>query len=89
MHKGGPDSGVFIQITAPDRVDFPVPEASYTFSVLKDAQALGDFQSLLKHGRRAIRVDVGVNVVAGLKKLQELIDSILNKDRRAGATSRS
>jgi hypothetical protein len=84
LHKGGPDSGVFIQITAPDRVDFRVPEAPYTFSVLKDAQALGDFQSLLKHGRRAIRVDVGDNVVAGLKKLQELIDSILNEDRRAG-----
>ena len=84
LHKGGPDSGVFIQITAPDRVDFRVPEAPYTFSVLKDAQALGDFQSLLKHGRRAIRVDLGDNVVAGLKKLQELIDSILNEDRRAG-----
>src|SRR5258705_334283 len=85
LHKGGPDSGVFIQITAPDKVDFPVPEAPYTFSVLKDAQALGDFQSLLKHGRRAIRVDLGDNVVAGLKKLQELIDSILNEDKRAGA----
>ncbi len=89
LHKGGPDSGVFIQITAPDRVDLPVPEAPYTFSVLKDAQALGDFQSLLKHGRRAIRVDVGDNVVAGLKRLQELIDSILNEDRRAGASSPS
>ncbi|HKB68533.1 MAG TPA: bifunctional transaldolase/phosoglucose isomerase [Pyrinomonadaceae bacterium] len=86
LHKGGPDSGVFIQITAPDKVDFPVPEAPYTFSVLKDAQALGDFQSLLKHGRRAIRVDLGDNVVAGLKKLQELIDSILNEDKRAGAS---
>jgi glucose-6-phosphate isomerase len=81
LHKGGPDSGVFIQITAPDKVDFPVPEAPYTFSVLKDAQALGDFQSLVKHGRRAIRVDLGDDVVAGLKKLQELIDSILNEDK--------
>ncbi|MEP6569477.1 MAG: bifunctional transaldolase/phosoglucose isomerase [Acidobacteriota bacterium] len=73
LHKGGPDSGVFIQITAPDKVDFPVPDAQYTFSVLKDAQALGDFQSLLKHGRRAIRVDLGDDVLAGLEKLQELI----------------
>jgi hypothetical protein len=53
--------------------------------VLKDAQALGDFQSLLKHGRRAIRFDVGDNVLAGLEKLQELIDGILNEDLRAGA----
>src|SRR6185437_385782 len=85
LHKGGPDSGVFIQITAPDKVDFPVPEAPYTFSVLKDAQALGDFQSLLKHGRRAIRVDLGKDVVTGLRTLHQLINRILNEDKRAGA----
>jgi transaldolase/glucose-6-phosphate isomerase len=73
LHKGGSDEGVFIQITAPDKVDFPVPEAPYTFSVLKDAQALGDFQSLLKHGRRAIRVDLGDDVIAGLDSLRKLI----------------
>jgi transaldolase/glucose-6-phosphate isomerase len=49
LHKGGPDSGVFIQITAPDKVDFPIPGEPYTFSILKDAQALGDFQSLQSH----------------------------------------
>jgi glucose-6-phosphate isomerase len=74
LHKGGPDSGIFIQITAPDKVDFPVPEAPYTFSVLKDAQALGDFQSLVKHGRRAIRVDLGDDVIAGLESLRELLE---------------
>jgi transaldolase/glucose-6-phosphate isomerase len=74
LHKGGPDTGVFIQITAPDKIDFPVPGESYTFSVLKDAQALGDFQSLLSHGRRAIRVDLGSDVVAGLQRLGELLD---------------
>ena len=74
LHKGGPDSGVFIQITAPDKVDFPVPQAPYTFSILKDAQALGDFQSLLKHGRRAIRVDLGNDVIAGLESLRKLIE---------------
>jgi transaldolase/glucose-6-phosphate isomerase len=77
LHKGGPDSGVFIQITAPDKTDFPVPEESYTFSVLKDAQALGDFQSLLKHGRRAIRVDLGSDVLVGLARLRKLVDGIL------------
>lgn len=73
LHKGGPDSGVFIQITAPDQVDFPVPESPYTFSTLKDAQALGDFQSLIKHGRRAIRVDLGADVNSGLEALRKLL----------------
>lgn len=80
LHKGGPDSGVFLQITAPDQVDFPVPGESYTFSVLKDAQALGDFQSLQKHGRRAIRVDLGDDVLVGLKKLEALIQSSVSDD---------
>ena len=77
LHKGGPDSGVFIQITAPDKIDCPGPEAPYTFSILKDAQALGDFQSLLKHGRRALRVDLGSDVLSGLQKLQEMLISVL------------
>jgi glucose-6-phosphate isomerase len=77
LHKGGPDSGVFVQITAPDKTDFPVPGEPYTFSILKDAQALGDFQSLRKHGRRAIRVDLGSDVLVGLAKLRKLIESIL------------
>lgn len=80
LHKGGPDSGVFIQITSPDGIDFPVPGAPYSFSVLKDAQALGDFQSLLAHGRRAIRVDVGKDVVGGLKQLQKLLAQSLQGD---------
>jgi transaldolase/glucose-6-phosphate isomerase len=75
LHKGGPDSGVFIQITAPDKVDFAVPHAPYSFSVLKDAQALGDFQSLIKHGRRAVRVDLGNDVLVGLNKLREVLNA--------------
>ena len=73
LHKGGPDSGVFIQITAPDKVDFPILGEPYTFSVLKDAQALGDFQSLQTHGRRAIRIDLGNDVSAGLQSLQQML----------------
>ncbi|HEX3281175.1 MAG TPA: hypothetical protein VHR36_08080, partial [Pyrinomonadaceae bacterium] len=73
LHKGGPDSGVFIQITAPDKADFPIPGEPYTFSVLKDAQALGDFQSLLAHGRRAIRVDLGSDVATGLQSLRQML----------------
>ena len=77
LHKGGPDSGVFIQITAGDKVDLPIPEEPYTFSVLKQAQALGDFQSLSAHGRRAIRVDLGSDVLAGLTRLKDLLAKAL------------
>ena len=75
LHKGGPDTGVFIQITAADKVDLPIPNEPYTFSVLKQAQALGDFRSLSAHGRRAIRVDLGTDVVRGLKELMGLVNS--------------
>ncbi len=73
LHKGGPDTGVFIQLTANDAVDFAVPEESYTFSILKQAQALGDFRSLSTRGRRAIRVDLGDDTAGGLAKLKSLI----------------
>lgn len=77
LHKGGPDSGVFIQITAADRVDLPIPDEPYTFSVLKQAQALGDFRSLSAHGRRALRVDLGTDALAGLQRLQKLLADAL------------
>ena len=77
LHKGGPDTGVFIQITAPDHADLAIPEEPYTFSVLKQAQALGDFRSLSAHGRRAIRVDLGTDALAGLQRLQVLLADAL------------
>ena len=80
LHKGGPASGVFIQMTAPDKVDLQVPGAPYTFGILKQAQALGDFQSLLAHGRGAIRVDLGDDVLSGLQRLQELLGDVLSKN---------
>ena len=73
LHKGGPDTGVFIQISADDKVDFPVPGEPYTFSILKQAQALGDFRALSSRGRRVIRVDLGSNAVAGLSHLHQVI----------------
>ncbi len=77
LHKGGSDAGVFLQITAPDHTDLPIPEAAYTFSILKQAQALGDFRSLSSRGRRAIRVDLGADAVAGLRQLQQLIGAAI------------
>ena len=55
-YKGGPNSGVFLQITCDDAIDLPVPGQKYTFGVVKAAQARGDFQVLADRGRRALRV---------------------------------
>jgi len=87
LHKGGPDTGVFIQLTAPDKVDLPIPGESYTFSILKQAQALGDFRALASRGRRAIRVDLGDDVLVGLERLRELIEQAASE--RAGASEPS
>jgi transaldolase/glucose-6-phosphate isomerase len=77
LHKGGADNGVFLQLTAPDKTDLPIPGHSYTFSTLKQAQALGDFRSLSSRRRRAIRIDLGADTLAGLRRLQELIGEVV------------
>ncbi|MDT4896072.1 MAG: transaldolase / glucose-6-phosphate isomerase [Acidobacteriota bacterium] len=77
LHKGGADNGVFLQLTAQDKVDLPIPGQSYTFSILKQAQAQGDFRSLATRGRRAIRVDLGADALSGLRRLQELIGEVV------------
>ena len=68
-YKGGPTSGVFLQITCDDKIEVPVPGQEYTFSVVKAAQARGDFAVLSERGRRALRVHIGKNVKADLAKL--------------------
>jgi transaldolase/glucose-6-phosphate isomerase len=68
-YKGGPNTGVFLQITCDDAADLPVPEQKYTFGVVKAAQARGDFQVLAERGRRALRIHLGPDVDAGLKQL--------------------
>jgi transaldolase/glucose-6-phosphate isomerase len=69
LHKGGANNGVFIQFVCDDSADVPVPGEAYTFGVLKAAQALGDFQSLESHQRRALRVNLGANVDKGLEQV--------------------
>ncbi|PYS83025.1 MAG: transaldolase [Acidobacteria bacterium] len=85
LHKGGPATGVFLQVTAPDTKDLPIPGVPYTFSTLKQAQALGDFRSLSTRGRRAIRVDLGSDVLAGLKRLHEYVGEALPVSGATGA----
>jgi hypothetical protein len=70
LHKGGANNGLFIQLTADNRDDLAIPGEPYTFSTLKQAQALGDFQALRNKGRRVIRVHLGVDVRAGLEQLR-------------------
>jgi transaldolase / glucose-6-phosphate isomerase len=77
-YKGGPDSGVFLQITCDDAVDVPVPGAKYTFGIVKAAQARGDFQVLADRGRRALRVHLGKDVDAGLENLAKVIGEVLS-----------
>ena len=76
-YKGGPNSGVFLQVTCDDAVDLPVPEQKYTFGVVKAAQARGDFQVLAERGRRALRVHLGKDLQSGLSKLREAIRQAL------------
>ena len=76
-YKGGPNSGVFLQITCDDAADLQVPGQKYTFGVVKAAQARGDFQVLADRKRRALRVHLGSDVKAGLTKLAELIKQVL------------
>jgi transaldolase/glucose-6-phosphate isomerase len=76
-YKGGPNSGVFLQLTAEDAVDLPVPGQKYTFGVVKAAQARGDFQVLADRERRALRVHLGKDVAAGLATLTAAINRAL------------
>ena len=77
-YKGGPNSGVFLQITCDDAVDVPVPGAKYTFGIVKAAQARGDFQVLADRGRRALRIHLGKDVNAGIANLAKAVREALN-----------
>jgi len=72
-YKGGPNTGVFLQITCDDANDLPVPGQKYTFGVVKAAQARGDFEVLAERKRRALRVHLGPDVKRGLQTLAEAV----------------
>ncbi len=75
-YKGGPNSGVFLQVTCDDALDVPVPQQKYTFGVVKAAQARGDFQVLAERGRRALRVHLH-EVDSGLATLATAVQRAL------------
>ncbi len=76
-YKGGPNTGVFLQITCDDAIDLPVPGTKYTFGIVKAAQARGDFEVLAERGRRALRVHLGADVDRGLGILELAIRAAL------------
>jgi len=75
LHKGGANTGLFLQFVANTHDDLSIPDAPYTFGTLKAAQALGDLQSLQAHGRRVIRVDLGADIAAGLAEVEQALDA--------------
>lgn len=77
LHKGGPDSGLYIQITSDDMEDLPIPGRGFTFGVLKEAQSTGDFLALSTRKRRIIRVHLPSDVPAGLRRLLQAIETVL------------
>lgn len=76
-YKGGPEGGVFIQITADDAQDLPVPGQTYTFGIVKAAQAQGDLAVLRERGRRWLRVHLKKDVRTGLAELASAITRAL------------
>jgi glucose-6-phosphate isomerase len=76
LHKGGPDSGLFLQLTAEPRRDLPIPGWPETFGTLIAAQALGDLQSLQRRGRRALRLHLK-DAAAGLERLETMVGAAL------------
>ncbi len=76
-YKGGPNSGVFLQITCHDSVELPVPGHSYTFGTVKEAQARADYDVLAKRDRRALRVHLAVDATSGLEALKVAIERVI------------
>ncbi len=79
-YKGGPNTGVFLQLTCDPTADMPVPGANYTFGMVKAAQARGDFQVLVDRQRRALRVHLTADVGAGLESLDAIVAAALAGD---------
>ena len=76
LHKGGPNTGVFLQIVGDDASDLPIPGADYTFGVLKHAQALADYQALRSHGRRVLSVQLP-DVDGGLSRIAQAVGATI------------
>jgi transaldolase / glucose-6-phosphate isomerase len=74
LHKGGPPSGLFLQLVDTPKQDLPVPGESFTFGELIRAQSFGDYQAMKQKQRRVLRVDLGTDISGGLRRLTEALD---------------
>ncbi len=77
LHKGGPNSGVFLQVTADHREDLDIPGEPYSFGTLVTAQALGDMKSLSTRNRRVLRIHLGRDVETGLRQILQAVEEAL------------
>ncbi len=73
LHKGGPNTGLFLQLVDEPTDDLPVPETTYSFGTLIRAQAVGDYRALIERKRRVLRVNLGRDVIEGLNALAEVL----------------
>lgn len=78
FHKGGPNTGLFIQVTHQEAEDLPIPDRGYSFGILKQAQAVGDFAALNERGRRVMRLHFGPDVLEGLKRFTQEVEAVLS-----------
>jgi len=85
LHKGGPDKGVFIQITAAPAEDVAIPGELFSFGILEQAQALGDFQSLTSRGRRVLRFHFTRDAESGLRKMLAMVQAAAPAPSGAGS----
>lgn len=80
LHKGGPNTGLLIQLVAEAGSAVPIPGKEYDFATLKEAQALGDFAVLQQRGRRVLRIELGRDIDRGLATLAEVISEALRNE---------
>ena len=80
LHKGGPNTGLFLLLTTDPAEDVPIPGETYGFRTLQRAQALGDYRALVDKGRRVLRVHLGGEVEAAIVHLATVLQSALTRE---------
>lgn len=83
-HKGGPNTGLFLQLTEEDTLNLTIPGRTFSFDTFKNAQALGDLEALRIHRRKVMRIDLGANTAEGLSSLTQIVKAALGTGERSG-----
>ncbi len=85
LHKGGPNTGLYLQLVDEPGADLAVPETTYSFGSIIKAQAVGDFQALKQRGRRVIRINIGRDTQRGLSQLSDVLQDVISRVARLRA----